>query len=361
MIFHLPFEPDKNRYSASHLRPFLMLKAFQEIGYKVDVVMGKAIYRKKQMASIKQAIIDGEKYAFVYSESSTMPTLLTEVHHAPTFPFLDFGFFRFLKNHQVPIGLFYRDIHWKFEHYQVQPLKKWISKIFYRYDLKEYKKWVDVLFLPSLEMGNYLPELHQVPKIALPPGCESSKIIAKRPIIKNSPLKILYVGGLGDLYQLELMLDTVLTFSLNQMLITICTREDDLNAVRHKYIKYFNRPQIIWVHKGGEELKEIYDAHDICCLWVNPSRYWEFAMPVKLFEYLAFQKPILAVSYTAAGNFVTANKIGWATAYDQGSLRKILLRLLDETWDEMPEYLSQVAHENTWEKRALEVENNLIK
>ena len=46
-----------------------------------------------------------------------MPTLLTEPHHFPTHPLLDFGFFRYVKKQGIPIGLFYSDIFWKFEDY----------------------------------------------------------------------------------------------------------------------------------------------------------------------------------------------------------------------------------------------------
>ena len=55
---------------------------------------------------------------FLYSESSTMPTSLTEPHHMPTHPFLDFSFFYFCKRNGIKIGLFYRDIYWKFEIYK---------------------------------------------------------------------------------------------------------------------------------------------------------------------------------------------------------------------------------------------------
>jgi hypothetical protein len=165
MIFHLPFEPDRKRNSASNLRPFWMLDSFKELGYQVEVVMGNGITRKKQITKIKKDILEGQIFDFVYSESSTMPTLLTESHHLPLFPFLDFGFFRFLKKQKIPIGLFYRDIHWRFDQYKVHPLKKWISRLFYQYDFKEYKKSLDVIFLPSIEMGKYIPEIQGIKKL----------------------------------------------------------------------------------------------------------------------------------------------------------------------------------------------------
>lgn len=94
-----------------------MFQAFQELGYVVDVVWGRASERKAKINEIKQNVSRGIQYDFIYSESSTMPTLLTEPNHIPISPTIDFGFFSWAKN-GIPICLFYRDIHWRFEHYK---------------------------------------------------------------------------------------------------------------------------------------------------------------------------------------------------------------------------------------------------
>ncbi len=75
IIFHLPMEIDKNRPSGSQIRPLKILQAFKNIGYKVDIVMGDVKTRKRQIKKIKRNISNGVKYDFLYSESSTMPTV----------------------------------------------------------------------------------------------------------------------------------------------------------------------------------------------------------------------------------------------------------------------------------------------
>ena len=120
MIFHIPMQIDPKMQSGSQVRPHNMIQAFKNIGYNVDVVMGYVKNRKKQIAKIKENINNGVKYDFLYSESSTMPTTLTEKNHLPIAPFLDFDFFKFCKQYGIKIGLFYRDIHWKFEQYKKQ-------------------------------------------------------------------------------------------------------------------------------------------------------------------------------------------------------------------------------------------------
>lgn len=75
-----------------------MIEAFKECGYEVVVVEGYGKERKRQIKEIKSNILKGVKYDFLYSESSTMPTLLTEKNHLPLYPFLVFHFLRFARN-----------------------------------------------------------------------------------------------------------------------------------------------------------------------------------------------------------------------------------------------------------------------
>ena len=69
---------------------------------------------------------------------------------------------------------------------------------------------------------------------------------------------------------------------------------------------------------------EYYRRADLCSLFCEYSLYREFAMPIKLFEYMEKEKPIIATINTAAGDFVTENDIGWAIDYDEDMLEKLL-------------------------------------
>ena len=48
-IFHIPNYIDKTSKSGSSVRPQMMIKAFEEIGYHVDYVMGYGKERKSQI------------------------------------------------------------------------------------------------------------------------------------------------------------------------------------------------------------------------------------------------------------------------------------------------------------------------
>lgn len=118
IIFHLPFEIDRTRFSASQIRPLKMLEAFKKIGYDVFEVMGNTKNRKKSVEKLKESFSRGAVYEFCYSESSTMPTLLTDNNNLPNAPLLEVNFFSLLQKNKVPIGIFYRDIYWKFNFYR---------------------------------------------------------------------------------------------------------------------------------------------------------------------------------------------------------------------------------------------------
>ena len=192
IIFHHPLPLDPSAKSASGIRPQRMLRAFKALGYEVDVVAGYAAQRGAVIKNIKKNISNGVKYDFVYAESSTMPTILTERHHLPTHPFIDWQFFRFCKKNGIPIGLFYRDIYWIFSSYGkgLNSLKIHLAKISYYFDLWVYNKTLQKLYLPSLKMGDYVPVVDKAKFCALPPGHDAPTVKNNQ---KNEKIKLFYV------------------------------------------------------------------------------------------------------------------------------------------------------------------------
>ena len=365
IIFHLPYKPDKNKASASQIRPYKMIEAFKGLGYNVAVIMGHASERKIQIAHIKREIQKGKAFDFMYSESSTMPTLLTDPHHLPLHPFLDFGFIRLCKNKGIPVGLFYRDIHWKFEHYELKKYsyKRFISRLFYKLDLTLYKKYIDIIYLPSLETAKHIPELKGVKIEALPPGTDKFVQPTGRSD-DNDKIKFLYVGGIGELYDLNMFLGAVATLPQEGIQVTVCTRQSDYSKVSETYNAYFEQNKVKLVHLQGENLRNLYLDSDICCLFVYPTAYWEFVVPFKLFEYIAYKKPILAVKGTAVGNFVEKHQIGWSIPYELEAIEDFLLNL-EENFKEQEKSrllanMEKVIKFSTWTARAEFVAKSLL-
>lgn len=364
IIFHHPLPLDYTSSVASAIRPIKMIQAFEEIGYDVFLITGFSNERRSKINELKLKIKNGGEYEFLYSESSTLPTLLTNNNRIPSFPFLDYSFFNYIKGNNIPIGLFYRDIYWKFTNELTlrSRIKYFFSEFFFKYDLKWYKKTVDKLYLPSLQMYDYIAEYFPKSIVSeLPPGHNKKNTIKSTCYSYEigNKLRILYVGGLSNHYQMHNFFKAV--SGMQHIEFTICTREVEWNKIKHEYTEFMSS-NIRIVHKSGDELPELYKRCDVVSIFVKGSEYWSFAAPLKLYEYLGEAKPIIAVDNTLAGNFVDDNKIGWKIPYTSEDLSNLLEFIQAHPEELMEKALncSAVSRVNTWEARAKEVESDLL-
>ena len=120
IIYYLPVPLRDNAASASGIRPLKMLNAFRKAGYTVDLVVGHSRDRKQAFAKIRRNVRQGVRYAFVYGESSTMPSELTDPGHFPLRPLVDFRFLRFCHRRDIPVGFFLQGYLLAFSGVQIQ-------------------------------------------------------------------------------------------------------------------------------------------------------------------------------------------------------------------------------------------------
>lgn len=356
IIFHLPYTPNRMHGSSSNIRPPIMLKEFKKLGYDVFEIIGNAKERASKFIELKRKIKKGEKFDFMYSESSTVPNIFANNHHDIFYPFLEFRIFKFCNNNNIKIGLFYRDIHWRFnlKFKKQNGLKRIVINrlypFFHKVDLRLYKLFLNVLYLPSVEMKKYIPELKNLTTHPLPPGLYEKKISIK----PNEQIRITYVGGLSKIYDVKKILKTIALFPKEKISFTLCTREGDFKNVYDEYAELINNQNVSVVHLSGEDLDELYSKTDICCLFLKPENYHKFMMPVKLFEYISYRKPILSVQNTLFGDFVNEKNIGWSINYNDDSLKELISKIIYD--DELKknsfdENLSLVIEESSWKKR----------
>jgi len=357
IIYHIPWNVNRNCNSAGYVRYFNMLDAFKKLRCEVDLIMGESKDRYYQIKTIKQKIKNGKKYSFLYSESSTFPTVLTGTKiQTFQFPLLDFRFFAFCKKHKIPIGLFYRDVQWRFK--DILALNNWFKRFILDYlhifDLYEYQKHLDILYLPSIKMAKYLT--FSFPNIkSLPPGCKDFFLSGSE---ENNKLDIIYVGGIGKLYKMHILLKVV--SQLRNTTLTICCRKKDWDKNKKEYEPLF-KSNIHVVHYSGDKLIGLYKKADIASIFLEKNSYREFTMPIKLFEYLGFHKPIIATKDSAVGEFVDKNDVGWAISYDEASLKQILYKILGN-YDiivQKQKNIKKILPKHTWVVRASRVCDDL--
>lgn len=356
-IYHVPYPLDPSTTFGGQVRANRMASALADWG-EVWTVAGDAAERRRAMARVREAMARGVHFDFCYSESSTMPTALTESHHLPTHPLLDFAFLRHVHRSGIPVGLFYRDIYWKFPLYGqgVSRPKQWFAKAMYHYDLLAYRAVLDVLFLPSLRMGEYVDVGTHVRKIALPPGHDIDVLPEEVPA---HPVSLFYVGGVGQLYRLHELVAAVT--AVPSVRLTICTRKDGWDSVKSEYEPLLG-PNTQVVHANGKEaLAPYFAAANVAVMALEPSEYRDFAAPLKLFEYIGNGKPILATQGCLAGDLVESESIGWTVRYERGEIEAVL-RDLDEhpaLIDEARRAVLAVRDAHTWDARVAEIAETL--
>jgi glycosyltransferase involved in cell wall biosynthesis len=357
MVFHHPLPVRPDAQSASGIRPDRMLEAFRTLGYEVDAVCGYSAERARAIAEVDQRLRRGERYAFLYGESSTEPTALTDRHHLPTRPLLDFAFFARLKASAVPLGLFYRDIYWRFPGYGTG-LPWWKAagaQLFYRWDLVQYRRLLDRLYLPSMAMARHVPLVDPARMRALPPAC-IDRPVGHRPA---AALRLLYIGGIGPHYRMHELFRAL--DSLPEVRLTVCTREAEWQAVRDQY-PLPAAGNIRVVHRSGAGLVELFEQADLGMLCVEPHAYWEFAAPVKLYEYVGAGRPVVASAGTLSAEFVQSQGVGWTCPYDAAQIAALLRRLRDDRSlvDDKLAAVARIRPEHTWAARARQVVSDLM-
>ena len=363
-IFHLPFTPDPiNRPSGTNIRPGKMLQGFKDGGYDVFEIIGESNYRAKRIREAKKLINNGETFDFVYSESETMPTMLTDKDHLPRHPFMDFAFMRFCRSHGVPVGLFYRDAYWLSEEYAhiKKGFKGRISAPLFRYDLLQYRSAVDMLFIPSREFTSlFRSGLKEFSTCPLPSGTVISEPLARyaqdRVSSNRGVLKLVYVGCItvGDAYDMTMLFETVR--ELDCVELTLCVRENEWCNVKEHYAPYLTDKVKIF-HLKGDKMKNLLDEADVGLLFFEPSQYRRLCMPVKLFEYIEHGLPVISLRDTSAGRFINENECGWTTRYSKEALLDLVGSLVSDPMRvvQKKESCKAAAARNTWEDRAAQV------
>lgn len=357
-VFHHPEPLSDEPTSGSEVRPIRMLEAFDALGYEMIPVTGFASDRRKAMDRVRDRLGEGDRIAFVYSEVSTTPTALTEPHHFPTHPLLEYRFFADLSEAGVPVGVFYRDVYWKFPIYdeKLSWPKRAVAKAFHVYDWWMYRRQVDHLFLPTLRMREYLHSPWPPDRVsALPPGCRiRDGTTSAESAADTKTLRLFYVGGIHPgVYDISPLLRTVA--KLDGVELTLCCREKEWEAWVGYYSGHPGRDKVAVVHAHSEELEPYYAAADIAVDLRSFESYQRIMVPVKLFEALGHGVPYIATEGTAAHDIVQREGLGWSVGNESEFAELLIaLRRNPERLERKGREVRRVRRKHTWRARASE-------
>lgn len=356
MVFHLPYEIEENPTGAGGIRPHRMREAFSDLGYEVVDLSGTKPQRREKFKHLKQRLATGWRPQFMYAENSTMPNVLATSIKDGVNPFFEFSLMRSLFKADVPLGMFYRDAYWRFPQYRPKGLYGASTVPLNMLDMAGYLKNKIHLFLPSMPMAEVLGLSFPLTWSALPPAGDPDKTLP----MPNGELNLLYVGGFKGHYEMDEFLAAL--SEVGDIDMNLVTRkpewDETLAAKPHLALEQLNV-----MHLNSYELQPIYAESQVCVLAINPSEYWEFAVPFKLYEYLSYGRPIIATKGTEAGRIVSELDAGWVVNYDkEGFVR--LLQYLRENPGEVQKKAAnarKASAKNTWLDRARTVVRTLTK
>lgn len=336
-----------------------MREAFAALGYEVVSVTGYLGERADAARSVLAQARKGRPFAFAYSETQSLPMPLTEPHHLPVRPFHDYRFLGGLKDSGVPVGIFYRDTHWRFPELtaDLSGGKRLYLDTFHHLEYRQLRRSVDHLFLPSLRMAVALPTPWPEGRLsALPPGLTPQSSPKSRTDL--SQLRLLYVGGVTPpLYDLTPLFSALAATPAARL--TLCCRPEEWARSAPSYEVPSN---VTVVHGSGDELVPLYAAADAAAILWEPHPYLDITLPVKLFEAMAYGLPIITTPGTETARFVADEDVGWVVDDAQGFSRLVgHLQASPSDFAEAEARVEAARERHTWAERARQVAETLTR
>lgn len=364
VLIYYPFALAEKADSGSKLRPLEMIRAFEQWGetngFNIYIISGNTVERAEQFEKLKQTnVLD--HLTFCYVENQTIPIWLTDPNHIPKRPMIDHQIFRYLKNRNVPVGVFYRDVYWKFD--EIYPLKGWkkaIMRKVYRYEEKFLEKYANVIFLPSSQMGKFVDV--NITKVPLPPGGKMLSEPEKKSI--QDKVKALYVGGISHRdYGLPLMLDSLEQVKKNgfSLELSIVCRAEEFQSVDPVLRDRMTQLDVIVKHISGKELDTYYKEMHFAIVPRYRSTYNDFSVPVKLVEYLSNRLPVVVTDCLAQKDLVESGPYGEVCEAEPSSMVNAFQRMI-EKWEHYDRNIDKTfLQKHSWISRVETVAESLQK
>lgn len=341
MILFISYVDFDDRRSGSSVRPQKMYKAFLKLGCKVFLVSGAQNNHKKRRETVLAAM---EKLKTFKPELCYI-----ELPSGPIFSMTDRLLIWRLHQMQVPIAAFYRDAFYKFASWwTISPHKKAAIRLLHEIDNRLLARCCRVVYFPSQSMAR----LFSFPqKGVLPPAGEARFLPTRQP-----PHTCIYVGGLSERYGTDLLLAAFeqLNHTGNFPLIIVC-REAEKKEIAQRYLSL---PWLTVAHAAEEELKRYYSRADIGLYCGRRDVYMDFAIPVKVFEYLSYGLPVVTTNCTEIAAFVKQNEVGIVVEDNAAAIAHGVHQLIDHPQQYQKlcaNAIYAIGNKNLWEHRAAKV------
>ena len=199
---------------------------------------------------------------------------------------------------------FYRDAHWRFNR-KSRSLSQWLltryKTAFHQLECRQLNSSNCIIALPSLDMsGIVFADRDNV--ITGYPGFD--KFVNKRKSSFGKQISLLYSGAINsDQYDISALIAFVSSNSdtLSLDVITSSIVEGKELSEKHPQIKFhFNSVGIASIDKEWDFFVDLRESNE----------YLSFSMPLKIFEAISCNLPVITKPGTSFANFVDTNDYG---------------------------------------------------
>ena len=342
--------------SGSSVRPIKMKQAFEQLNLEIITISGSNNIIRDRRKSVKW-ILKKLKYW-------TPDICYIEPPSGPFFYHGDLTLIKKLHKMHIPIAIFYRDAYWKYPDFYMaektpftEKVKLSIIRLMQRAQWRLFNNNTDIIYFPSKTMAE---EFESDKKDCLPPGSFLPCFQDKTGI--SEPIQFIFVGNATKNYGTFLTLDSFKKLnkeSVKAKLFYICPKDnwDSLGIDKEEYSNWLNVIHL----SGDDQLKEYYEQSDVAILTAPKTLYRDFAIPIKIFEYISYLKPILVTNCTETARVVAGNNVGWVCKDNVDSIVCALEHVINNI-DEIKEiksHITEVRADNLWIERAKKVISDL--
>lgn len=227
---------------------------------------------------------------------------------------------------------------------------------------KVYLKLIDnvcnVIYVQSEAFKEALqPLVKKADILLLPPGCE--KMVCNDFTQEDA----FYVGEIDSVFSgVELLIQAfeIINIKTEINLNLVCRKyeyEENLflKEVNHK----FNWLKIS--HHNKATIGEVYQRSKVAIIPRSGNEYTKLCLPIKLFEYISQEKPIVAVNHGETADFINYNKLGLLSNDTPESLASCILEMFnnDKLHAEFKMNIKEYKKNNLWMNRIEHINETL--
>ena len=238
--------------------------------------------------------------------------------------------------------------------------KNLLNLYFLRHSLKVASKYFDGITYITEEMKRYLEEKFNLPKHKIEIWSSGVNTDIFKPLYisrKNNPFRLIYHGDLGKKRKIDNVVKSLAILKEYEIEFFILGSGEALNELNNLVKKLgLTKRVILHAPVSYKKVPEYINRADVGILPLPNWPGWNVSSPIKLFEYLACGKPVIATKISAHINILEGrNFVFWANSASPQDIANAIKEayMKREYYTNLGNKARKFVIENyTWEKQA---------